>query len=120
MKNILVCDDDFIMIKLIENKLKSENYEVALANDGKKAIELLQKNTYDLVITDMHMPHATGMELIDFIRNDIKSSVPVIVLTKDTSNATNEDAYEIGADEFLLKPVNLNILLVKVKKLLKT
>lgn len=119
MKKILVCDDDFIMIKLLEDKIKSSGYEVYIAQDGSKALELLENNEFDLMVTDMHMPHVTGMELIDFVRNDLKKKLPIIVLTKDSSENTTEDAYQVGADDYMLKPVNMNVLLIKIKKLLQ-
>jgi len=120
MKKILVCDDDFIILKLVENALKQEGYEVSTAQDGNEAIELLQDNEFDLMVTDMHMPHATGLELIDFIKNELNKTLKIIVLTKDASENTTVDAYQVGADDYLLKPVNLSILQIKVKKMLNS
>jgi DNA-binding response OmpR family regulator len=120
MKKILVCDDDFIMLKLIENILELDKFEVFTANDGGKALELLQTMEFDLMITDMHMPNATGLELIDFVRNEMKSSMKIIVLTKDTSENTTVDAYNVGADDYVLKPVNMNVLAIKVRKFLNS
>lgn len=118
MSKILVCDDDFVMLKLIENKLKSDGYHVFTATDGAKAIELLESENFDIMITDMHMPHATGLELIDFVRNELALQIHIIVLTKDGSENTTEDSYKIGADDYIIKPVNMNILSIKIKKVL--
>jgi len=120
MKKILICDDDFIILKLVENQLKTDGYEVITASDGNEAIEKLQNYEFDLMVTDMHMPHATGLELIDFIKNEMKKNIPVIVLTKDSSEITTVDAYNVGADDYLLKPINMSILSIKVKKMLTT
>jgi len=119
MKKILLCDDDFIIIKLVENKLKSEGYEVIIANDGNRAVDLVKSQDFDLIITDMHMPFVTGMELVDLVKNELNKTTPIIIVTKDTSDNTKEDAYVVGADDYLNKPVNLNILSVKVSRLLK-
>lgn len=119
MKKILLCDDDFIIIKLIENKLKSDGYDVLIATDGNKAIETIKSQEIDLIITDMHMPFVTGMEIVDFVRNDQNKSTPIIIVTKDASDDTKEDAYSVGVDDYLNKPVNMNILSVKVSRLLK-
>lgn len=119
MKKILLCDDDFIIIKLIENKLKADGYEVLIATDGNKAIDTIKTHELDLIITDMHMPFVTGMEIVDFVRNDRKSTTPIIIVTKDASDDTKEDAYNVGVDDYLNKPVNMNILSVKVSRLLK-
>lgn len=118
-KTILVCDDDRMLLKTIEHKLKSDGYEVITAQDGEEAIEIFKREKIDLVLTDMHMPYATGLELIDYIRNETGKDTPIIVVTKDSSDETHEDAYEIGADEYLSKPVNPNILSIKVRKMLK-
>ena len=55
---ILVCEDDYMMLKTIEHKLIREGYEVELAKDGKEAFELLKQNQYDLVVTDLLMPYS--------------------------------------------------------------
>jgi len=118
MKNVLVCDDDYLTLKLVENKLKLDGYGVKIVQDGKRAIDELESSDFDLIISDMHMPFITGMELIDFVRNDLKKNTPIIIITKDISESTSEDAYSLGADDYLNKPINLNILSVKVKKFL--
>jgi len=117
-KSILLCDDDFIMLKLIEDKLLSYNYKITTVSDGKKAIDKLQNSDFDLIVTDMHMPYATGMELIDFLKNDLKKNTPIIVITKDTSENTAENAFNIGATDYIFKPVNVNILAKKIENIL--
>jgi DNA-binding response OmpR family regulator len=118
MKKILLCDDDYILLKLVEDRLKAEGFSVTIANDGSKAMIILNKTDFDLIITDMHMPFVTGIELIDFVRNDQNKKTPIIVLTKDITDETSENSYSVGADEYINKPVNMNILLIKIKKLL--
>ena len=118
MKKILVSDDDFITIQLIKKKLTEENFDVTIAKNGKIGIELLKKTKFDLIITDIHMPYITGLELISFMREEMSEDTPIIVLTKDISEDTEEDAYSIGADEYLIKPPKPNILMIKIKKIL--
>ena len=84
-----------------------------------KAVELIKGNDYDLIITDMHMPFVTGLELVDLVKNELNKTTPIIIVTKDASDETKEDAYMVGADDYLTKPVNLNILSVKVGRLVK-
>ncbi len=119
MKTILICDDDHILLKVVEKKLTNDGYNVITCNNGKEAIDIITEMMPDLVLTDMHMPFVTGMELIDYIRNDIEKEIPIIVFTKDTSDETELDAYDLGADDFLKKPVQPDVLSIKVKKALK-
>jgi len=118
MKKILVCEDDILTIQLIEKKLTEENYIVRIAKDGQIGIDLIESETFDMIITDIHMPHVTGLELINFVREEKKLSIPIFVLTKDISIETEEDAYTIGADEYLVKPPKPNILIFKVRKMI--
>lgn len=117
MKKILLCEDDLVITELITNKLK-ENYDVSVAKNGKLGIELLEKSKFDLVITDIHMPYVTGLEVIDYVNEELTEKIPVLVLTKDISDETEEDAYEVGAEDYLTKPLKPNILMIKVKKIL--
>jgi DNA-binding response OmpR family regulator len=119
MKKILICDDDLMVIRLVELKLKAEGYEICSAHDGQEALRLLDETTFDLIMTDMHMPYTTGMEIIDYVRNELGQSTPIFVLTKDSMDDTIENAYKIGADDYLTKPFNFNVLIMKIKKYLQ-
>ncbi len=116
---ILVCEDDFMMLKTIEHKLKSENFEVDLAKDGKVAFEKLKQSDYDLVITDLLMPFSTGLEVINFIRKELNKNTPIIVLSKIGMEKTVLQAFDIGADEYIVKPFSPNELIIRIKKLLR-
>lgn len=119
MKRILVCDDNALMLKTIEHKLKTDGYEVVTAKDGKSAAEILKRNHIDLILTDMLMPYISGLELINLVRNELKQDTPIIVLSKVGAEDTQEDAYDLGADDYLPKPFNPNIMSIKIKRLLK-
>src|SRR5688572_11112421 len=102
---ILVCDDDETMSGMIRFKLSRENLgDVSTAANGKEAKILLQQEDFDLVITDIHMPFHSGLELISFIRNDQKKQTPIIVLSAEGLENTVLQAFEIGANDFLSKP----------------
>jgi len=119
MKRILVCDDNAMILKTIEHKLTTDGYEVITAKDGKQAADIIQNNHIDLILTDMLMPFLSGMELINFVRNELKKDIPIIVLSKVGAEDTQEDAYDLGADDYLPKPFNPNIMSMKIKRLLK-
>lgn len=118
MKRILVCEDDLMMQKAIQARLESDGFEIVVVNDGQDAINILEKETFDLVLTDLHMPHVTGMEIIDYVKAENGVNVPVIVLSKDSMEDTVEDAYSLGVDDFLNKPLRPTMLSMKVKKLI--
>ncbi len=115
---ILVCEDDFMMIKAIEHKLQREGYEVVIANDGRNASEKIKGDDYDLIITDLLMPFTGGLELINMIRNELKKTTPIIVLSKVGNEETIIEAFKLGADDYLTKPFSPNELSIRVKRFL--
>lgn len=115
---ILVADDDTMLLRLLSDMLKKEDYEVILAENGEKAIDLFfETNDFSLCVLDVMMPVYTGYEVLESIREH--SDVPVIMLT-----ALGEEDHELkglrqGADDYMAKPFSYNILLERVKNLLK-
>jgi len=115
---ILVCEDDYMVIKAIEHKLSREGYEVEIANDGRQATEKIKTQEYDLMITDLLMPFTGGLELINLLRNDMKKTLPIIVLSKVGNEETIIEAFKLGADDYLTKPFSPNELSIRVKRFL--
>ena len=115
---ILVCEDDFMMIKAIEHKLQREGYQVEVANDGRSAVEKIKSGTYDLIITDLLMPFTGGLELINMTRNELGKTTPIIVLSKVGNEETIIEAFKLGADDYLTKPFSPNELSIRVKRFL--
>lgn len=115
---ILICDDDVIMVKAIEHKLKSDGYEIDIAVDGIQASEKIAKNEYDLIMTDLLMPFFGGLELVNKVRNEMNLKVPIIVLTRVGNEDTIIEAFKLGADDYVTKPFSPNELSIRVKRLL--
>jgi DNA-binding response OmpR family regulator len=115
---ILVAEDDIIMRESITHMLKQDGFNVIAAENGREAMEIFEKDKPDLVITDILMPYNSGLEFIDIIRNNA-SRVPVIVLSALDEEATVMEAFNLGADDFLTKPVKPGELSIRVKRLLK-
>jgi two-component system, OmpR family, response regulator VicR len=115
---ILVCEDDFMMIKAIEHKLKSEGYEVEVAVDGNQAVDKINQFNYDLIMTDLLMPFVGGLEIINKIRNEMHLKVPIIVLSALGNEDTIIEAFKLGADDYITKPFSPNELSIRVKRLL--
>lgn len=102
---ILVVDDDAVILELISKILAQNGYEVILAPDGFEALNLLEQNKIDIVITDMKMPNMDGMELIDLIKKSYPG-MKIIVMTAFEDIYTIKDAIMKGADEYITKPFN--------------
>lgn len=119
MKKILVCDDDEALISMIKFKLTKDNYgEIIKVSDGKMAMKELIYNDFDLIITDIHMPYHSGLELITFIRKELGEKIPIIVLSVEGLEGTVTEAFDLGADDFISKPFSPSELSTRVKRLL--
>jgi two-component system response regulator VicR len=119
MAKVLVCEDDFMMLRTIEHRIKMDGHEVITVTDGAKAIEVLkvQGASINLIITDLLMPYMSGLELINSIRAQYQLKTPIIVLSKVGNEDTVLQAFELGADDYLTKPFSPNELSIRVKKL---
>lgn len=115
---ILVVDDEPINIKLIELKLKKEGYDIVPANDGKEGIEKIVTHQPDLIITDLMMPYVNGMDIIHYVRNVLHKDLPIVVLTAIEDEEVLLQAFEKGANDYLIKPFRAQELSLRVKKLL--
>lgn len=115
-EKILVVDDEDIIRESLSYILTNEKYEVTEAANGKIAFELLKEASYDLVITDIEMPEMKGIELLDQIRK-MNVQTNTIVITAYGSMETAIAALRSGASDYILKPVEFDELLIKVKKL---
>lgn len=117
--NLLFAEDDDLLRNSLTFYLKSNGFTVTPVNNGLLVKELLKNNPYDLIITDLNMPFLGGMEVINFVRNELKSDTPIIVLTSFGVEKAELEAFEIGASEFVAKPFSPSILKARIDKLLK-
>ena len=118
MPNILVIEDDDIMLKAIRNILTKGGYNVVIAKDGKEAFEKLENSEYEVVITDLMMPYANGLEVVSKLRSDeTKRNVGIIVISSVGNEETITEAFRLGADDYLKKPIMAGELLIRVRKL---
>jgi DNA-binding response OmpR family regulator len=116
---ILISEDDLMTLKALEHKLKNEGYVTLTALDGKQAIDLLNANPdIDLLLTDLHMPLISGLELITHVRNEMKSNMPIVMLTRVGLEDTVLHAFELGADDYITKPFSPEELSLRIKRLL--
>ncbi|MBQ2294463.1 MAG: sigma-54-dependent Fis family transcriptional regulator [Spirochaetales bacterium] len=115
--NILIVDDEKGIRDGLKLFLKREGHLMFTAEDGKDALEILEKNDIDLVISDLRMPHINGDELLAFIKKDYPG-VKVIILTGHGTVENAVEAMRNGAYDFLIKPLNLEKLGLIVKRAL--
>ncbi len=120
IKSILLVEDSKLMLTIFSNELKSFGYNVILADDGDKAINIFMNyDDIDLVITDLDMPKITGYELVKLIRDSKKTnckSVLVFALTAANFDLTKKEIKDFGFTDFMLKPLDINLLNVKISK----
>lgn len=116
---ILVVDDDIVMLKVIEKQLTNSGFTVVSAIGGSEAIEALDGFSPDLIITDILMPHTSGLELIGIIRSMYGTKTPILVLSALDEEDTVLEAFNLGAEDFLTKPIKPGELSLRVKKLLR-
>ena len=118
MQNVLVIEDNPVMLSSIVYILNKDGYNVLTAKDGREAFEMIDNATYDVVITDLLLPYANGLEVVNKIR---KNSANMNVGTMVISSAGNEEmisqAFQLGADDFLQKPISSDQLLSRIKKM---
>jgi len=105
---ILVVDDDILVLEALEELLKSSGYEVRVATRGQEALEILDKERFDLLILDVVMPKMTGFDVCCEVRkrDDEMSTVKIIMLTAKTEASDAEMGKEYGCDLYLTKPID--------------
>lgn len=111
MKKILVIDDETITIQIIKFTLEeNKNFDIVTAADGSKAIEYLENNVPDLIISDLVMPFKTGVDVVSFV-NQKYPNVPIIVMSSLASNHTSvQEVKKLNISYYISKPLNSEIL----------
>lgn len=116
--NILIAEDEEHMSKILELYLKKEGFDVTVTSNGEEALSELYERKFDLVILDWMMPKMSGVEACKEIKDNF--SLKVIMLTAKDTTEDEIFALELGADDYIRKPFDPRLLMVRVKKLLGT
>ncbi len=115
---VLVAEDVNLNQLLIKIILLDFGFDVDIVENGKKAIEHLQKNNYDIVLMDLQMPEMNGFEATTYIRNTLNSQIPIIALTADVTTADVEKCIASGMNDYISKPIDEHLLHSKMTKFL--
>jgi len=113
---ILIAEDDELILRTVEHKLVKEGHEVVLTRNGREAIEKINELDLDLVVTDIMMPFASGIEILSAIKR-VGKEIPVIVLSSMGQEEVVVDAFDLGASDFMVKPFSPNELILRIKRL---
>jgi len=116
--NILVVEDDKIAQMAIKYLIKEIENSVDVADTGKKAIELLKKNEYDLIFMDIGLPDINGIEVAQLIRTELKKVMPIIALTAHNDKNKRNICIQKGMNDFIEKPITKEKILIIIKKYL--
>lgn len=115
--SILIVDDDPVLRRLLDERLKKAGYTTEVAEDGYKAKALLKQKRYDVVLTDLMMPgDIGGIEVLDIAKKR-DSSIEVVLITAHSSIDTAVEAMKKGAHDYLEKPINFDELFLRLDKI---
>lgn len=115
---ILIAEDEEMMLKTMEFKLKKEGFQVVACSNGEEAMEKIASENPDIIVTDIRMPFVTGLDIVRRVKVELKLNIPIIVLSAVGLEKTVLEAFDLGADDFITKPFSPNELIVRVRRLL--
>ncbi|PWE00967.1 response regulator transcription factor [Marinilabilia rubra] len=119
MANILICEDDRLIGRIIERKLLEDFHQVKLVENGDIAIRKLKEQVFQLVISDVMMPVNSGLDVINYLRNELRSDIPILVVSALSEEDNIQEAIKLGASDYVSKPFSVGALREKVGYLLK-
>ena len=117
MKKILVIEDEKDIQNIIKAFLENADYKVETADDGLEGINLIQKNSYDLVLLDIMMPQIDGFVVCEMIRKN--NNVPIIILTALTDEESQLKGFDKLADDYITKPFSMPVVLKHIEAILR-
>ena len=113
----MAVDDEPSLLKLIRRILEEGGYDVITAENGREALALLEENAPDLILLDISMPELDGIHVLEFVRQ--KSNIPVIMLTARNEPAVVNNAFSVGANDYISKPFHRRELLARISAKLR-
>ncbi len=119
-KKILVVDDETDLMSIVKMRLEANNYLVLTAFDGQEALEKARREKPDLVILDLMLSKMDGYKVCGLLKSDTRyNKIPIIMFTARAEESDEKLGFEVGVDAYITKPFEAEILLEKIKELLK-
>ena len=119
-KRILLVDDEKDLVETLTFRLKANNYEVIPAYDGQDAFDKAKKEKPDIIILDLMLPKMDGYKVCGLLKADARyRSIPIVMFTARAQDSDRKMGEEVGADAYVTKPFEPQVLLAKIKELLE-
>ncbi|MFH1996366.1 MAG: response regulator [Candidatus Omnitrophota bacterium] len=118
-KRIVMIEDEGELLMLVKNYLEKREFSVQCCMNGKEGIETVKREKPDIVLLDLKLPDISGMDVYAQLRLDKQTEkIPIVFVTASTMIADIEKGFRVGVDEYICKPVELEHLYIKIKKVL--
>jgi len=118
IKKIVLAEDNSVLSLLLKFRLEKDGHHLLMAKNGKEAIELIENENPDLILTDIMMDYVSGLEVISHVRNKLESKTPILVFSSSGQEEMVLKAFNLGANDFMSKPLSPNELSIRVKRML--
>ncbi len=118
MATVLVVEDNMDLREMFSLALKENGFQVVLAANGIHALNVLGKTSVDIIVTDLMMPGMDGVELTKCLRN-ANYNTPILMITVKDDYTSMQQGFNVGADDYMIKPVNINEMVLRIKALLR-
>lgn len=120
MAKILICEDNLLVLRTISVVLKQAGHDPVTVSDGNRAIEMLGTGEFDIVIVDIHLPYHSGLEVIRYLRTELKKQTPVLIVSAFSDLQVQRQAAEMKVSGYITKPFNPDDLISKIRMALTT
>lgn len=119
-RKVLIIEDDSDIVELLRVNLSKEGYQVTAAKSGELGIPLALKNSPDVILLDLMLPGADGLEVCKSLKSDKKTSnIPVIILTAKSEEVDVVTGLEVGADDYITKPFSPKVVVARIRNVLR-
>ncbi|QBR13635.1 response regulator transcription factor [Sphingobacterium sp. CZ-2] len=115
---VLLAEDDELILRTLEHKLTKEGFDVVLTRNGLDAISIIRQGGIDLIISDIMMPFASGIEILAEVKM-MDEPIPIIMLSSMGQEEIVLEAFDLGASDYIIKPFSPNELIIRINRLRK-
>ena len=119
LKKILICEDEEILLTALRFRLQKQGYELILAADGKEAKAVIDHEQLDLIITEISVPKMSGLDIIRYVRQNLRNSTPIIIIAPLEDEEAILEAMAEGGDDFVTKPFKPVELVLRIRRIFR-